>query len=148
MPTTCPQCGARLSPALTCRDQFNLGQVLELEQPAAYAVHQLSVPAYMLQHNIYSREGWLHTRALLDQFVHHGLTPQMARRQNRDKVDSGHRNFSFTKGPKLPGVESIAWTVTVADIRLDTPDHYSADVRHWAKSVLADSEPLIRSLPR
>jgi hypothetical protein len=75
-----------------------VSQVTELEQPAYYAVHHLSVAGYMLQHNIYSRDGWLETRELLSQFVHHGLTPAMARRQNRLKVDSGHRTLSFTEG--------------------------------------------------
>jgi hypothetical protein len=117
----------------------------ELEQSGYYAMHHLSVPCYMLQHNIYSREGWLWARDGLNRFVYHGLTPAMARRQNRIKVDSGHRDFSFTRGPKLPGVEQIAWQQTIADVRLDSVEHYTADVLAWAKSILADSEELVRT---
>ena len=50
--TVCEQCGANLAPAETCQDRFNQGQLLEVEQPARYAVHHLSVPSYMLQHII------------------------------------------------------------------------------------------------
>jgi hypothetical protein len=146
MTTVCPQCGAPLAPDEMCRDRFNLGQLHELEQPASYAVHHLSVPSYMLQHNIYSREGWLHARELLRQFVEDALPPAEARQQGRVQVDSGRRSWSFTRGPKLPGVELMHWTVTVADVRLDSPEHYCADVRRWAESVLADSAALVKSV--
>ncbi len=141
---TCPQCGAALAPGETCRDRFNEGQLKEVEQPARYAVHQLSVPCYMLQHNVYSREGWLEVRETLRQFVEEGLKPTDARRRNRIRLDSGHRAWSVTRGPKLAGVEQIHWTFTVADLRLDTPEHYCADVKRWAQSVLADSAALVR----
>jgi hypothetical protein len=145
MGTICLLCCAPLAPGETCRDRFNLGQLHELEQPASYAVHHLSVPTYMLQHNVYSREGWLNARELLRQFVEDGLLPAEARRRSRVQVDSGHRSWSFTRGAKLPGVERIHWTFTVADVRLDTPEHYCADVRRWAESVLADSARLVGS---
>ncbi len=139
---TCPQCGAALAPGETCRDRFDEGQLKEAGEPARYAVHHLSVPCYMLQHNIYSREGWLETREALRQFVQEGLKPAEARRRNRIRLDSGHRTWSVIRGPKLAGVEQIRWTFTVADVRLDTPEHYCADVRRWAESVLADSAEL------
>ena len=69
----------------------------------------------------------------------------MARQQNRMRFDSGHRTWSVTKGAKLPGVEAIAWTVTIADVRPDTAENYCADVRRWAEAVLSDSEPLLRA---
>ena len=146
MNAVCPQCGAPLAPDETCRDRFDQGQLREMEQPARFPVHHLSVPSYMLQHNVYSREGWLHTRELLRRFVEDGLPPTEARRQGSRQVDSGHRTWSVTRGPKLPGVELIHWTVTVADVRLDSPEHYCADVRRWAASVLADSAALVKSI--
>ncbi len=144
---TCPQCGAALAPGETCRDRFNQGQLKEVEQPTRYAVHHLSVPSYMLQHNVYSRVGWLEVREALRQFVEEGLKPAEARRRNRIRLDSGHRTWSVTRGPKLAGVEQIHWTFTVADVRLDTPEHYCADVRRWAESVLADSAELVTDKP-
>jgi hypothetical protein len=138
----CPQCGAVFSSEESCQDRFNASQLMELEQPDRYAVHHLSVPCYMLQHNAYSREGWLEVRKLLSKFIYAGWTPAMARREARVSADSGHRTFSFTKGPKLPGVEQIVWRYTIANVRLDNAEFYCADVRHWAESILADSEYL------
>lgn len=145
MPFTCPQCGATYATDERCEDRFNVSQIQELEDPAYYAVHQFSVACYMLQHNAYSRDGWLATRDLLAQF-HAGLTPDEVRRRHRRDVDSGRRTWSITKGPKLAGVETISWSRTIADVRLDTAAHYCADVRAWAETILADSAVLTGSL--
>jgi hypothetical protein len=146
MSFTCPHCRAAFPSDETCQDRFDVSQLKEIEQPAYYAVHHLSVPCYMLQHNAYSREGWIEVRKLLSKFVYGGWTPAMARRQNRANADSGHRTWSFAKGAKLPGVENIVWNYTIADVRLDTAETYCADVHHWAESILADSEQLIHKL--
>jgi hypothetical protein len=109
MPYICPECGATHSGDETCEDQFNASQAREFTDPAYFAVHHLSVPCFMLQHNRYSRDGWIATWQLLATFLS-GLTPDEVRRQHRQAVDSGNRDFSFTKGPKLAEVETIAWT--------------------------------------
>lgn len=139
----CPQCGGHFTEDEACQDRFHRGQLLEVAQPAYYTVHHLSVPSYMLQHNVYSQPGWLHARQLLFEFVHKGLPPQYVRQRDRRKVDSGQRQFSITRGPKLPGVEQIQWRLSVADVRLDTPENYCADVRRWAAIILEDSQSLI-----
>lgn len=144
MPSSCPQCGAVFTTAETCADRFTTTQFIEVEQPPYYAVHHLSVPCFMLQHNAYSQTGWLAVRQLLHQFIYEGWTPAMARREGRVKADSRNRTWSFTKGPKLPGVEQIAWTYTIADVQWDTAEIYCAQVRQWAVRVLADSETLVR----
>ena len=146
MPTTCLQCSAVLEGQETCQERFDLAQSLELGQPASYAVHHLSVPCFLLQHNRYSGQGWLYARQLLVEFIRHGKSPQEIRTSNRRQVVNRHRNWSVTKGPKLPGVENIAWSFTIADIRLDTPEHYCDDVRKWAESILADTDELIRTV--
>lgn len=99
----------------------------------------------MLQHNRYSRDGWIQVRQMLAHFLA-GLTPADARRDQRKAFDSGKRTLSFTKGPKLAGVESIAWTRTIANVRFDTAEHYCADVWAWAAQVVHDSEDLIRAV--
>lgn len=143
MPSPCPQCGAVLPTEETCPNRFTASQLKEIEQPAYYAVHHLSVPCYMLQHNAYSRRGWLEVRKLLAMFVYDGWTPEKARKLNRVFADSSQRDWSFTKGEKYPGVEEVAWSWTIADVRLDTAENYCADVRRWSERILADSLELI-----
>jgi len=145
MPYRCPQCGAMYNAGGTCEDRFHAGLARELADPSAYAVHHLFVPCFMLQHNRYSRDGWIMARQLLARFLA-GLTPQEARRRSRGAVDSGNRTYSFTRGPKLAGVEAIAWTRTVADVRLDTAAHYCADVRIWAESIVRDSAEMMQAV--
>ena len=143
----CPQCGAELPPGETCRDRFDLCLAKEFEHPATYgAVHYFTVVCYMLQHNAYSREAWLDTRAGLAQVLRQGLTPADLRRQNRQKLDSGRRKWKVTRGEKLAAVDSIAWTRTIADVRLDNHEVYCADVKLWASNLLADTEALMKKL--
>jgi hypothetical protein len=142
MTFSCPRCGATFASDETCQARFNTSQLKEVEQPSYFAVHHLSVPCYMLQHNVYSREGWLAVSELLFQFIHRGLTPAMARQQNHMKFDSRYRTWSIIKGAKFPGVENIKWTYTIADVQLDTAETYCADVRRWAQSILENSEQL------
>lgn len=141
----CPQCGGANPSGETCIDRFYATQLQEQADPAFYAVHHLSVPCYYLQHNLYSRRGWLEVWSLLVKFVHEDWTPAMARRENRAKADSGKRDWSFTRGEKLMSVEKIRWTFSIMDVRFDTAEHYSADVIHWAETILADSEKLLKS---
>lgn len=147
MSNKCPKCGATLDDGEDCRARFDLCLAKEFADPAVFgAVHNLSVPAYMLQHNEYSREGWIETRMLLARFVYEGLSPSDARKQNRERVDSGNRKWSFTKGEKLAQVDNIRWTRTIADVRLDTAEIYCAGVKLWAVSILADTASLMREL--
>lgn len=133
MTTKCPQCGAPLASGETCRDRFDATQLKELEHPASYyTVHHLSIPCYMLQHNLYSRKGWLATRQLLQRFIHEDLTLAEARREMQSMLDGGQRAWSLTWGAKLSQVDDVVWTRTIADVRLDTAEHYCADVRAWA----------------
>ena len=146
MPTLCQECGGTFPDGETCEDRLNLTQIQELEDPARFAVHQLSIPSYLLQHNRYSARGWLVTRALLARFVA-GEDPQRVRREIRSAVDSGNRTFNFTRGPKQAGVEAIRWSLTMADVRSDSAEHYCDDVRTWAQSVITDTEALARANP-
>jgi hypothetical protein len=144
MPYCCPQCGAIYSTDETCEDRFNASQAQEFTSSAYFPVHHLSVPCFMLQHGRYSRDGWSRARQMLVRFLN-GLTPEVARHDSRKAVDGGNRMYSFTRGPKLVGVESITWTRTIADMRLDTAEHYCADVWAWAEQVVRDSEDLMRT---
>jgi hypothetical protein len=106
----------------TCQDHFNTSLLKEVEDPAYYAVHHLSVPCYTLQHNAYSRRGRIEVRKLLSRFVYDGWTPMMARRENRIQAESGRRTWSYTRGAELAGVEKVNWSFTLADVRLETAE--------------------------
>lgn len=142
MSASCPDCGAWLAEGQTCRGLFEASQLAELKQPEYFAMHHLSVPCYLLQRNGYSREGWLATRQLLRQFVEEKLSPAAARQRARALVEAGKSEGSLTRGDRHPGVGKITWTRTVADLRLDSSEHYGEDVVRWAKSVLQDSAEL------
>ena len=138
----CPRCGATLDPGETCRERFDALQLVELGSPDYYAVHHLSVPTWMLQHNEYSRRGWLQVRRLLGEFVYEGLTPDVARRRQQDACSGSRKGWSITRGSKLVEVDEIEWTMTVADLRSGSAEHYVEDVRRWAASVLNDTRHL------
>jgi len=145
MMNRCPQCGAEYAAGEDCGNRFNLCLAKEYENPSAYgAVHHLTVICYMLQHNVYSHEGWLGARELLRQFMQQGITPSESRKHTCNELDGERRKWNVTKGARFPKFGSISWTRTVADVRLDSPETYCADVRLWATSVLAETEPFIQ----
>jgi hypothetical protein len=120
---------------------------MEFENPTTFgAVHHLTVACYMLQHNAYSRNVWLEARKMIVQFTQEGMTPAEMRKQNRSRLDSGHRTWSVTKGVKLSEFDNIVWSRTIADVRLDNPEVYCTDVNDWALSVLEDTDALVRNL--
>lgn len=140
MPFICAQCGAIYASDETCQQRFEACLALEYDNPLAYgAVHLLSVACYMLQHNLYSREGWLETRALVRQTISQEYTSADIRKMNRDRLDSGVRKWSITKGAKLAEFATIRWSRTIADLRLENPEDYVSDVKQWAVSVLEDT---------
>jgi hypothetical protein len=143
MPSACPRCGAKLPEGETCPGRFDVLQLKELEDPAFYAVHHLSVPSYMLQHNAYSRRGWIEVRKLLYRFVHERWTPAMALRHYHACGDDRRRGWSLTRGEKPAGADRIVWTFTIGDVRAEDAETYCADVGRWAERVLVDSEELV-----
>lgn len=147
MSNKCPKCGAEFPLDEQCRERFELCLTKDYEHPTTYgAVHHLVVACYMLQHNAYSREGWLEARNVVTQAIHQGITPTVLRKQNRQRFDSGHREWKLTQGAKIHEVDAIVWTHTIADVRLDTAETYCADAKRWATSVLADTESVMSKL--
>lgn len=144
--STCPQCGAWFPEDETCGDRFPAAQVLEIERPPFYAVHHLSVPSFMLQHAAYSHRGWLAARALLREFVEDGLTPVQARRRMQRASGCSSRSWSYTRGPRPPGIEAVVWSRTIAGVRLEDARTYGADVRAWAEAILSDTQAYAREL--
>ncbi|MCK6630388.1 MAG: DUF5946 family protein [Anaerolineae bacterium] len=147
MAQRCPDCGAEFATGEQCRERFDLCLAKELENPTTYGlVHHLTVICYMLQHQGYSRQGWLEARELLVKFMRQGQTPAEIRRQNHQRLDSGRRTWSVTRGEKFSPA-GVSWTRTIADVRLDNAEVYQADVTLWARAVLADTEDLLHDQP-
>lgn len=139
MTPPCPDCGARLPAAETCRERFGACLSLEYQHPDTFgAVHHLAVMCYSLQHNGYSRDAWLDARAMLARCLRENLSGPEFLKITREKLGT-RRSGSITRGPRLAGVSSITWTVTVADLDTTTAARYEAGVRQWAASVVADT---------
>jgi hypothetical protein len=136
----CPECGASDS---LCQTRFNEFLALEFTDADYGAVHHLTVSAYMLQHSSQlTREGWLHERDLLREFLIEKKSPSFIRKQNKDLVDSGKRKFKIASRDGLPVISKSTWTRTILDVRTENADMYCADVTAWARSVLEDVQGL------
>ncbi|MBI5841473.1 MAG: hypothetical protein HZB19_15380 [Chloroflexi bacterium] len=134
----CPECGAIDN---ACESRFHEFLVKEFEGVGCGAVHHLTVAAYMLQHSSkLTREGWLHERELLREFLVEKKPPSFIRKQNRDLVDSGKRNFKIKSRDGLPVINKTTWTKTILDVRVENAEVYCEDVNAWARSALEDSE--------
>ncbi len=136
----CPECGA---PETLCQIRFNEFLVLEFTDAGYGAVHHLTVTAYMIQHSSkLTREGWLHERGLLHEFLVENKPPAFIRKQNKDLVDSGKRTFKIKSRDGLPVINKTAWTKTILNIRTENAEVYCADVSAWARAVLEDIQAI------
>ena len=139
-------CHAEYPSGETCQERFECCLALEFENPGTYgAVHHLTVSCYMLQHNRYSRQGWLQTRALLAEFVNQGTSPHQVRREVRQAFDNKQRTWSFVHGERLAEFDRIIWSHTIADLHTGEPVQYCADALAWAESILADTQFLFKA---
>lgn len=136
----CPECGA---PDNACESRFYECLAREFEDPAYGVVHHLTVTAYMLQHSSQvTREGWLHQRGLLREFLVEKKPPAFIRNQNKDLVDSGKRAFKIKSRDGTPVISKTTWTKTILDVRMENAKDYCKDVKAWARSVLEDIEEI------
>ena len=136
----CPECGA---PETLCKTRFDELLVLEFTDAGYGAVHHLTVAAYMLQHSSkLTREGWLHERELLREFLVENKPPAYIRKQNKDLVDSGKRTFKIKSKDGKPVISKISWAKTILDVRMENAEVYCEDVTAWAKAVLEDAEAI------
>ena len=133
----CPECGAADS---ACESRFHECLAKEFEDPAYGAVHHLTVTAYMLQHSSQlTREGWLHQRELLKEFLVENKSPAFIRNQNKD-LDGGKRRFKIKSNDGKPVISKTTWTKTILDNWMEDAEGYCEDVTAWARSVLEEAE--------
>jgi hypothetical protein len=134
----CPECGA---PDNACETHFHEFLVKEFEDAGYGAVHHLTVATYILQHSSkLTREGWLHERELLREFLVEKKPPAFIREQNKDLVDSGKRKFKIKSRDGLPVINKTTWTKTILDVRVENAEIYREDVIAWARSTLEEAE--------
>ena len=136
----CPECGA---PEISCKSRFDEFLILEFTDVDYGAIHHLTVAAYMIQHSSkLTREGWLHMRELLREFLVENKSPEHVRRQNRDLVDSGKRKFKIASKDGLPVINKSLWKKTILNVRTENAEVYCADVNLWARAMLEEAEGL------
>ena len=139
----CLQCGA---PDNLCQKRFDEFLVLEFTDADYGAVHHLTVATYMIQHSsMMSKEGWLHERELLREFIVEKKSPDFIRRQNKDVVDSGKRTFKFKSKDGKPVIDKTTWAKTILYVRTENAEMYCEDVTAWAMAVLEESEKILKS---
>jgi hypothetical protein len=143
---TCIKCGAVFDIDENCDDRFNTIQIKELDDTEYYKVHHLSVPCFMLQHNNYSKKGWIEVYKLLEQFVNNGLKPEFAKVMIQNKFKYLKRNWSITKGEKLIEIGQIKWRFTITDIKYNTAEEYCNSITKWAKNIIEDAEEIIKKI--
>lgn len=144
MSNVCPTCGGVTPDDETCEERFGRCLALEFADAAYGQVHHLTVPSYYLQHNLYSRQGWIESRRGLAAALRDGMSAAELRRRNRTRMDSNQRNWNVTRGAKLEEVREIHWRRSLAEVRLEPAQVYCAEITRWAQAVLEDSEALAR----
>ena len=134
----CPECDA---PDNLCQARFDEFLILEFTDAGYGVVHHLTVAAYMVQHSSkLTREGWLHERELMKEFLVENKPPAFIRKQNKDLVDSGKRKFKIKSRDGVPVIIKTTWTKTILDVRAENAEVYCEDVTAWARSVLEEAE--------
>jgi hypothetical protein len=133
MSDKCPQCGA-----IGCKEKYGEILALEFEQPMVFgAVHHITVICYNLQHpDTFSDEALAWMRSQLHDIVEKGLTgPELLKRVRG--TFSGHARVKRRNAPAERPTPA-RWSMTVAEVRTDSPEVYVKDIKIWAKSILKD----------
>ncbi len=139
--TTCSECGANVPGGTVCRDWFDRCLAVEFSDPAYFAVHFLSVPAYLLQHpSQLSGDGWDAMYQILTNSVREETPYLNTNTDARRAMQSDERAFRFTGGEPKVLPATLRWTRTIADVRFTNAEEYGGDVWEWARSVVADVE--------
>jgi hypothetical protein len=129
----CLQCGA-----IGCKDKYGEMLALEFEQPTIFgAVHHITVNCYNLQHPAeFSDEALAWMKEALHDIVEHDLPGPALLKRARSTFGGDYRVRRNDTRARAPA--RTRWSMTVADVRTDSPEIYVENVRTWAASILED----------
>jgi hypothetical protein len=136
---TCPECGAALPEAGTCRDFFHELLALEAQVPdgPGELPHFLAVASYNLQHpSQFTEEALIGLCATLADLLAGRATLEDIRRRTRHAVNGPTRVLRQPDDPRPTGWPT-AWPLTVTHAWRAAPEDYAARVREWAEAVSA-----------
>lgn len=137
----CPECGARVPPGRSCRDNFDALLALEWEVfgGAGTLAHFYAVSAYILQHPdsmSYTAESLAWLRSAVASALSGGISTETLRQRAReDGKKAGH--VTRRVGDPVPQWPMTRWETTVAEVLEGGPERYVERVERWARSVTA-----------
>jgi hypothetical protein len=135
-PPHCPQCGAALPAGQSCEDVFYALQLLEVQDPAYYAVHLLSVATYFIQHDRYSDEALAWIQGTMREFLA-GKPAEQIRKAAWHDTQQANRTWKVLRPADAPPRPAMAWEMTIADVaRQHDAASYCVLVTEWARATL------------
>ena len=142
----CPECGARIAPGGSCRDNFHALLALESDIPGGpgETAHFFAVATYGLQHP--DSMGYTETtvKGLLDA-VHDVLDGRASVadiRARMQRLAASHGRVTRRDGDSIPRNAVDAWPTVVTDVVAGGVDGYQERAKQWARSVV---ETLVKS---
>jgi hypothetical protein len=145
MSAICPICGAVLPEGSTCQSLFDEFLNLEYTDPAYGEVHYLTVTCFMVQHERYSDEALIWTKATLKAYFDEHLTAQQLRQRAAQATNRDTRTWKVTRRADARPLPKVAWTMTIVDVAqsIQDPEKYCEQVRRWAGATLQQMASLL-----
>jgi Family of unknown function (DUF5946) len=133
----CPECGAPLVDAMTCREQLGMIGAWEFQDPELLAEHFLTVASYNLQHPAqFTDEAIAGLRAAFIERLDNGLTIAEIRHRAATAY-AGKKRVLKDPAERRPVLRR--WRMTIADVYIpDQPQGAAERVRRWAAAIRSE----------
>ena len=132
----------------TCQDLFHQLLYWESEVPENGSVHHLMVLCFYLQHpSLYSQDGLLYARQLLEEFLINRISPAQIRSDRKALLSSKSRKWKVAGSQNSRGTygKQVQWKMTARNVVEAGIHQYIGSINEWAESVhntLKDMESL------
>jgi hypothetical protein len=123
----CAHCGVD-----DCEAKFHDCLVRDFTDPDYGVVHHLTVGAYMLQHNVYTDEM---ASAMTDFVLRHLDEPPSDAEKHKIRAWTDGPQRVTRRRPAPPIVPPGGWSLTIADVDLESAERYRNTIRVWAQAV-------------